>query len=106
MKRLPLVCRGNEALQAGIFLLIHVVELPARLILPDNPDDPDIPGVTEPIQPGEIIINELLLDPYVGGSEYIELYNRSEHSLSLSALSVAIRKSDGTLSTRYPLTSA
>ena len=56
----------------------------------------------EPIQPGEIIINELLPDPYVGGSEYIELYNRSEHSLSLSALSVAIRKSDGTLSTRYP----
>ena len=47
----------------------------------------------------------MLLDPYVGGSEYIELYNRSEHSLSLSALSVAIRKSDGTLSTRYPLTS-
>ena len=78
---------------------------PDRPDVPDNPDDPNIPGVTEPIQPGEIIINELLPDPYVGGSEYIELYNRSEHSLSLSALSVAIRKSDGTLSTRYPLTS-
>ena len=78
---------------------------PDRPDVPDNPDDPDIPEVTEPIQPGEIIINELLPDPYVGGSEYIELYNRSEHSLSLSALSVAIRKSDGTLSTRYPLTS-
>jgi len=78
---------------------------PDRPDVPDNPDDPNIPGVTELIQPGEIIINELLPDPYVGGSEYIELYNRSEHSLSLSALSVAIRKSDGTLSTRYPLTS-
>ena len=47
----------------------------------------------------------MLPDPYAGGSEYIELYNRSEHALSLSALSLAIRKSDGTLSTRYPLTS-
>lgn len=73
--------------------------------VPDNPDEPDIPETTQPVQPGEIIINELLPDPYAGGSEYIELYNRSEHSLSLSTLSVAIRKSDGTLSTRYPLAS-
>ena len=29
----PPECRGNEALQAGIFLLIHVVELPVPLIL-------------------------------------------------------------------------
>ena len=71
----------------------------------DGPDTPDIPVITDPVQPGEIIINELLPDPYIGGSEYIELYNRSDHPLSLSALSVAIRKSDGTLSTRYPLAS-
>ena len=72
---------------------------------PDDTNDPDIPAITDPVQPGEIIINELLPDPYAGGSEYIELYNRSDHPLSLSALSVAIRKSDGTLSTRYPLAS-
>lgn len=71
----------------------------------DKPDDPDIPVITNPVRPGEIIINELLPDPYAGGSEYIELYNRSDHPLSLSALSVAIRKSDGTLNTRYPLAS-
>lgn len=70
---------------------------------PDNPDEPDIPVTTDPVQPGEIIINELLPDPYAGGSEYIELYNRSDNPLSLSALSVATRKSDGTLNTRYPL---
>ena len=73
--------------------------------VPDNPADPAIPVTADPVQPGEIIINELLPDPYAGGSEYIELYNRSDHPLSLSALSVAIRKSDGTLSTRYPLAS-
>ena len=83
-------------------------EPPVDLDGPDTPDDtndPDIPVITDPVQPGEIIINELLPDPYAGGSEYIELYNRSDHPLSLSALSVAIRKSDGTLSTRYPLAS-
>lgn len=70
---------------------------------PDNPDEPDIPVATGPVQPRDIIINELLPDPYAGGSEYIELYNRSDTPLSLAALSVATRKSDGTLNTRYPL---
>ena len=70
---------------------------------PDDPEDPDTPVVTGPVQPGEVIFNELLPDPYAGGSEYIELYNRSGQPLSLSALSIATRKSDGTLSTRYPL---
>lgn len=70
-----------------------------------DPGKPDVPVVINPIQRGEIIINELLPDPYAGGSEYIELYNRSNRILPLSALSVAIRKSDGTLNTRYPLAS-
>lgn len=72
---------------------------------PDLPEEPDIPVSAEPVQPGEIVINELLPDPYAGGSEYIELYNRSDKALSLSTLSLATRKSDGTLSTRYPLVS-
>lgn len=70
---------------------------------PDDPEEPDTPVITDPIQPGDIVFNELLPDPYAGGSEYIELYNRSGKPLSLSALSIATRKSDGTLSTRYPL---
>lgn len=76
---------------------------------PDNPDDPEEPDTpaepTTPVEPRELIINELLPNPFVGGSEYIELYNRSDHPLSLSGLAVATRKTDGTLSTRYPLSS-
>lgn len=73
---------------------------------PDNPDDPDKPiESTIPVEPREFIINELLPNPFVGGSEYIELYNRSDHALPLSGLVVATRKTDGTLSTRYPLSS-
>ncbi|MDR2914663.1 MAG: lamin tail domain-containing protein, partial [Tannerella sp.] len=64
-----------------------------------NLDDSDI------AEPFEIIINEILPDPFAGGSEYIELYNRSDHSLSLFGLAVAVRKTDGSLSTHYPLNS-
>lgn len=75
---------------------------------PDYPDEPDIPippVIPDLIQvlPGEFVLNELLPDPFEGGSEYIELYNRSNRPLPLSGLGFALRKTDGTLRTRYPL---
>lgn len=74
---------------------------------PDRPDTPDKPDIPTDIivLPNEIIFNELLPNPYPEGSEYIELYNRSDWTLPLAGLSVATRKSDGTLSTRYSLSS-
>lgn len=68
---------------------------------PDTPDEPIVPTAT--VEPGEFIFNELLPNPFAGGSEYVELYNRSDRALSLSGLSVAVRKADGTLNTCYPL---
>ncbi|MBC8619803.1 lamin tail domain-containing protein [Parabacteroides faecis] len=70
---------------------------------PDTPDEPSLPDIT--VEPGEFVINELLPNPFIGGSEYIELYNRSGHALPVSGLSIAVRKADGTLNTRYPLSS-
>lgn len=77
---------------------------------PDKPEKPEIPDDPSPlptvkVEPKELIFNELLPNPFAGGSEYFELYNRSDRSLPLSGLSVAVRKTDGTLSTRYPLSS-
>lgn len=74
---------------------------------PERPDTPHKPGIPTDIiiLPNEIIFNELLPNPYPEGSEYIELYNRSDRTLPLAGLSVATRKSDGTLSTHYPLSS-
>lgn len=74
---------------------------------PDKPEEetnpePEIPEAQQP-QPGDIIINELLPEPFVDGSEYIELYNRSEQELSLKDVCISTRKSDGSLNTRYPL---
>ncbi len=81
----------------------------------DSPNVPDIPKLPEDepadepedatiiVEPREFVINEILPNPFVDGSEYFELYNRSDRTLPLSGLSVAVRKKDGTLNTRYPL---
>ena len=78
---------------------------PEEPVNPDkpDPDKPSVPAIT--VEPGEFIFNELLPNPFTGGSEYIELYNRSNRALPVSGLSVAVRKADGTLNTRYPLSS-
>lgn len=76
---------------------------PEEPVEPDKPNNPDEPSII--VEPGEFIFNELLPNPFAGGAEYIELYNRSDRSLPVSGLSVAVRKTDGTLNTRYPLSS-
>lgn len=80
---------------------------------PETPEDPDQPDTPEPpvlpetevVLPGDIILNELLPEPKSEGAEYIELYNRSNRSLPLSGLVLAIRRSNDSLDTRYPLNS-
>ena len=81
-------------------------ETPDEPTTPDTPETPDnneTPIEASSVQPGEIILNELLPAPFAEGSEYIELYNRSEQTLSLTGLALATRKADGSISTLYPL---
>lgn len=67
----------------------------------DNPEEED--GEKIVVLPREIVFSELLPEPQQGGSEYIELYNRSDRKLPLSGLAIAVRKADGSLNTHYPL---
>lgn len=76
----------------------------AQPVEPGNPND-SIASSIFIVHENELIINELLPEPFTGGNEYIELYNRSERALSLSNLSIATRKADGSLSTHYSLKS-
>lgn len=46
-------------------------------------------------QPGQVVINELLFDPPVGGQDYLELYNASDHLLDLSLIYVSRANADG-----------
>ena len=81
-------------------------ETPDEPTTPDTPETPDnneTPIEVSSVQPGEIILNELLPAPFAEGSEYIELYNRSQQTLSLTGLALATRKADGSISTLYPL---
>lgn len=80
---------------------------PEKPTEPEKPEKPEKPQIPDELMPdeGEIVFNELLPNPYPDGSEYIELYNRSDRVLSFAGLSIAIRKSDGSLSTKYPLSS-
>lgn len=81
-------------------------ETPDEPTTPDTPETPDkneTPVEASSVQPGEIILNELLPAPFAEGSEYIELYNRSQQTLSLTGLALATRKADGSISTLYPL---
>ena len=81
-------------------------EMPDEPTTPDTPETPDkneTPVEASSVQPGEIILNELLPAPFAEGSEYIELYHRSQQTLSLTGLALATRKADGSISTLYPL---
>lgn len=65
--------------------------------------DPDIPGAKVSIDYNEVVVNEILPEPYVGGSEFIELFNRTDRDISLSNAGVALRKSEGTLYSKATL---
>ncbi|HRE52789.1 MAG TPA: lamin tail domain-containing protein [Flavitalea sp.] len=49
------------------------------------------PGHGQQAMPGDIIINEILFNPAVGGYDYVEGYNRSDKILDLAEIQIANR---------------
>lgn len=46
-------------------------------------------GIPEPMEIGDLIINEILFDPRTGGKDFVEIYNRSEKVIDLKDLLLA-----------------
>ncbi|MDR0872882.1 MAG: lamin tail domain-containing protein [Prevotellaceae bacterium] len=61
-------------------------------------------AIPETTEPNDVVINELLFHPASGGEKYVELYNRSDKTLDLSALMLSNRK-NGELQAGTPISS-
>ncbi len=62
-------------------------------------------ALPEPVAPGDVVINEMLYDPVTGGSDFVELYNRSAKTLSLANWKLA-NVSNGEVGDALPITTA
>lgn len=79
--------------------VVHTVSVTGATDCPGNAIAPGASAsfaLPEPAEPGDLVINEVLYDPVVGGSDFVEIYNRSEKTISLSGLQLA-REVDGQL---------
>jgi hypothetical protein len=55
-------------------------------------------GLSQPAMAGDVVINEILFHPRPGGSDYVELYNRSNKIIDAATLRIANRNSSGVVS--------
>lgn len=61
-------------------------------------------GIGEKAEYNDLAINELLFNPYSGGSDFVELYNRSEKVIDLKDIWIANTNDDGSVKDSYPIT--
>lgn len=94
----------QDALVVGTIYTItvtNVTDCPGNLIGTANTATFALP---EPVEFGDVVINEVLYDPYGTGSDFVELYNRSDKVLSLSGWRLA-SVSGGVVGTGLVITS-
>ena len=62
-------------------------------------------GIGVQAEYNDLTINELLFNPYSGGSDFIELYNRSDKVIDLKDLWISNTNDDGSVKDSYQITS-
>lgn len=59
-------------------------------------------GIAEPIDSGDLVINEVLFNPRINGVDFVELYNRSDKVIDLRSLFIANANTDQSIRDLYP----
>jgi len=77
-----------------------VSDLSGNVMIPDNRTI----SLSFPPEPGSILINEVLFNPFSGGTDFVELVNVSSVPVALSQLKLATRSDDGELKQIYAIT--
>lgn len=67
-------------------------------------DQPEFIDPNQLAKTGEILLNEILFNPYPEGVDFVELYNQSEKTIRLDHLLIATSDDNGELKTVVPLT--
>ena len=62
-------------------------------------------ALPEPVEVGDVVINEVLYDPRVGGYDFVELYNKSDKVLSLANWKMA-NETGGVITSPIVITTA
>jgi hypothetical protein len=60
-------------------------------------------GVFSKTANNDVVVNEILFDPPLGGCDYVELYNRSDKNINARDLRIANRSSDNRITSFIPL---
>ena len=59
-------------------------------------------ALSQKVEANDLVINEILFNPYTGGSDFVELYNRSDHPVNIAGL-VFANLADGNLKNPKPI---
>ena len=89
--------RLPSALSSG---RIYTVSVQLATDCAGNPMEPNSAarvGISEIADSSDVVINEILFNPRAGGTDYVEIYNRSGRIINLKELSIANRNTAGTI---------
>ncbi|MEN9964710.1 MAG: hypothetical protein RL582_1805, partial [Bacteroidota bacterium] len=73
----------NQSLDSGKIYAIQYDELKDCVGNPTGTSDPVLLGVKKLSDSLDLVVNEVLFNPKTGGSDMVELYNRSKHVIDL-----------------------